>query len=152
MKLAEALSLRKDLEKRISSLKNRLENVARVLEGEKPTENPEELMTELDICLEQLEQLVYSINRTNMKVVSEDGKTMTELLAERDVLNKRISILNNTFEHASGSSNRYCRDEVRMTTTIDIKSLRQQLYKYSQQYRKLDMQIQALNFTNDLVE
>ena len=41
MKLAEALSLRKDLEKRISGLKDRLENVARIQEGEEPSENPE---------------------------------------------------------------------------------------------------------------
>ena len=150
MKLAEALSLRKDLEKRISGLKDRLENVARVQEGDEPSEIPEELMVELDSCLDQLEQLIFNINVTNMKIVSEDGKTMTKLLAERDILNKRISILRNTFDHASGSSNRYCRNEIRMVTTIDIKPLRQKLDKFSQQYRQLDMKIQSLNFTNDL--
>ena len=72
MKLAEALSLRKDLEKRISGLKDRLENVARIQEDEEPSENPEELMTELDRCLEQLEQLIYNINVTNVKIVCED--------------------------------------------------------------------------------
>ena len=149
MKLAEALSLRKDLEKRISKLKDRLENVARIQVGDEPSENPEELMSELDHCLEQQERLIFSINATNMKV-SEDGKTMTKLLAERDVLNKRISILRNTFEHASGSANRYY--EVRTVSTIDVKPLRQKLDKYSQQYRLLDMQIQALNFANDLIE
>lgn len=151
MKLAEALSLRKDLEKRISKLKDRLENVARIQVGEEPSENPEELMTELDRCLEQQEHLIFSINVTNMKIVSEDGKTMTKLLAERDILNKRISILRNTFEHASGSANRYCH-EVRMVSTIDVKPLRQKLDKYSQQYRLLDMKIQAMNFANDLIE
>lgn len=149
MKLAEALSLRKDLEKRISKLKDRLENVARIQVGDEPSENPEELMTELERCLEQQERLIFSINATNMKV-SEDGKTMTKLLAERDVLNKRISILRNTFEHASGSANRYY--EVRTVSTIDVKPLRQKLDKYSQQYRLLDMKIQALNFANDLIE
>jgi len=152
MKLAEALSLRKDLEKRISGLKDRLENVARIQEGEEPSENPEELMTELDRCLEQLEQLIYNINVTNMKIVCEDGRAMTKLLSERDILNKRISILRNTFDHASGSANRYCRSEVRMVTTIDVKSLRQKLDKHSLQYRQLDMMIQMLNFTNDLIE
>jgi hypothetical protein len=152
MKLAEALSLRKDLEKRISGLKDRLENVARIQEGEEPSENPEELMTELDRCLEQLEQLIYNINVTNVKIVCEDGRTMTKLLSERDILNKRISILRNTFDHASGSANRYCRSEVRMVATIDVKSLRQKLDKHSLQYRQLDMMIQMLNFTNDLIE
>lgn len=98
MKLAEALSLRKDLEKKISGLKERLENVVRVQEGDEPVESPEELMTELDNCLGQLELLIYNINMTNMKVVDEDGKSMTKLLAERDVLNKRITILRSAFE------------------------------------------------------
>jgi hypothetical protein len=109
-------------------------------------------MTELDRCLEQLEQLIYNINVTNVKIVCEDGRTMTKLLSERDILNKRISILRNTFDHASGSANRYCRSEVRMVATIDVKSLRQKLDKHSLQYRQLDMMIQMLNFTNDLIE
>ena len=74
MKLAEALSLRKDLEKKIAGLKERLENVVRVQEGDEPVESPEELMKELDNCLVQLELLIYNINMTNMKVVDEDGK------------------------------------------------------------------------------
>ena len=123
--------------------------MARIQVGDEPSENPEELMTELERCLEQQERLIFSINATNMKV-SEDGKTMTKLLAERDVLNKRISILRNTFEHASGSANRYY--EVRTVSTIDVKPLRQKLDKYSQQYRLLDMKIQALNFANDLID
>ena len=48
MKLAEALSLRKDLEKRISELKERLGNVVKVQEDDEPAESPEELMSELD--------------------------------------------------------------------------------------------------------
>lgn len=43
MKLAEALSLKKDLEKRISDLKERLDNTVRVQEGDEPAENPTEL-------------------------------------------------------------------------------------------------------------
>lgn len=53
MKLAEALSLRKDLEKRISDLKERLDNSVRVQEGDEPAENPTELLAELDRYLEQ---------------------------------------------------------------------------------------------------
>lgn len=103
MKLAEALSLRKDLETRISKIKDRLENVVRVQEGDLPAEDPQELMSEVDRCLGQLEQLIYSINVTNMQIVTKDGQTMTKLLAERDVLNKRISVLRNTFNEATNS-------------------------------------------------
>ena len=151
MKLAEALSLRKDLETRISKIKDRLENVVRIQEGDQPAEDPQELMSELDRCLVQLEQLIYNINVTNMQIVADDGRTMTKLLAERDVLNKHIGVLRNTFNEATNSGSRY-RNEIRYVTTIEVKPLRQQLDKFAQQYRQLDMKIQELNFTNDLVE
>ena len=151
MKLAEALSLRKDLETRISKIKDRLENVVRIQEGDMPAEDPQELMSELDRCLGQLEHLIYSINVTNMQIVTEDGRTMTKLLAERDILKKRIDILRNTFNEATNSGSRY-RNEIRYVTIIKVKPLHQELDKFSQQYRQLDMKIQELNFTNDLIE
>lgn len=150
MKLAEALSLRKDLETRISRIKDRLENVARIQDGDQPAEDPQELMGELDRCLDQLEQLIFNINVTNMRVVTDDGRSMTKLLAERDVLKKRIDVLRNTFNEAT-NSRRY-RGEIRFYTAIEVKPLRQQLDKYSQQYRQLDMKIQELNFAKDLVD
>lgn len=150
MKLAEALSLRKDLETRISRIKDRLENVVRIQEGDQPAEDPQELMGELDRCLGQLEQLIFNINVTNMSVVADDGRSMTKLLAERDVLKKRIDVLRNTFNEAT-NARRY-RGDVRFYTVIEVKPLRQQLDKYSQQYRQLDMKIQELNFGKELVE
>ena len=151
MKIAEALSLRKDLETRISKIKDRLENVVRVQEGDKPAEEPQELMDELENCLNQLELLIYNINITNMRIVTDDGRNMTKLLAERDILKKRIDILRNTFNEATNSGSRY-RNEIRYVTIIKVKPLRQELDKFSQQYRQLDMKIQELNFTNDLIE
>ena len=153
MKLAEALSLKKDLEKRISDLKERLDNTVRVQEGDEPAEDPTELLAllaELDRYLEQLEKLIYNINVTNMKIVDEEGNSMTKLLAERDVLNKRISILRSTFIRAASYGDRYSRNEVRSIATIEAKPLRQELDKFSKQYRELDMTIQRLNFTYDL--
>ena len=151
MRLAEALSQRKDLEARITKIKELLQNVVRIQEGDQPAENPEELLSEMDQCLERLEYLIYRINVSNMQIVAEDGKNMTLLLAERDVLAKRIAILRNTFNEASSSGSRY-RNEIRYVTTIDVKALRQQLGQFSQEYRQLDMKIQELNFTYDLVE
>jgi hypothetical protein len=44
MKLAEALILRADSQKRVEQLRQRLTRAARVQEGENPPENPQELM------------------------------------------------------------------------------------------------------------
>ena len=62
MKLAEALSNRADLQRRISQLKGRLKDSAKVQEGDTPAEDVKALFLELDSCLEKQEKLVYQIN------------------------------------------------------------------------------------------
>jgi hypothetical protein len=108
-------------------------------------------MKELDTCLVQLEEMIYRINATNMKTVK-DGRTLTEMMAERDVLGKRLQVLREVFDRASQSQDRYGRNEIRYVTTIDVPALRKQIDTYSQQLRKLDMEIQTLNFSTDLEE
>lgn len=136
---------------RIEQLKVRLLNNMKVQEGDKPAEQPADLMKELDICLVQLEEMIYRINATNMKTVK-DGRTLTEMMAERDVLGKRLQVLREVFDRASQSQDRYGRNEIRYVTTIDVPALRKQIDTYSQQLRKLDMEIQTLNFSTDLEE
>lgn len=153
MKLSEALSLRKDLETRISQLEGRLENNVTVQEGEEPTEEPEELFAELKECVEQLEYFIYQINVTNMQVTADNGTPLTKLLAKRDALSKHIRLLRSAFNNASSANyNRYSRSEIKNVPTVDVKALRKQLDEFSQQYRLLDMEIQTLNFKYDLVE
>lgn len=151
MTLAEALSQRKDLQARIEQLKERLLNNIKVQEGEEPTEDPKELMAELNGCLDQLETLIFRINVTNMQTLSE-GKTITQMNAERDVLKMRVEFLRNLTNSASQLNNRYSRSEIKMVTTIEVKPLRKQIDKLSEALRLLDMKIQTLNFTTDLVE
>ena len=150
MKLAEALSIRKDLQTRISQLSSRLVNNVRVQEGDEPAEDPKELLKELDSCLKQLEEYIYRINLTNMRTMSGE-KTLTQLMAERDVLTKRVEVMQNVFNQASSSSERYSRSEIKFVTTIDIKALRKQIDKLSSQLRQLDIEIQAINFSTELI-
>lgn len=149
MKLAEGLSIRKDLQTRIEQIKVRLLNNMKVQEGDQPTENPAELMKELDGCLKQLEEYIFRINATNMHTVK-DGKTLTQMMAERDVLGKRLQVLREAFDRASQSQDRYGRNEIKYVTTIDVPALRKQIDQYAQQFRLLDMEIQALNFSTEL--
>ena len=149
MKLAEALAIRKDTQRRIEQLKSRILNNVRVQEGDDPSENPLELIKELDSSLNQLQKLVYLINKTNMHTVCE-GKTLTQLMAEKDVLAMRINALRDIFNKASESQDRYSRSEIKMVTTIEIKPLGNQIDKLSKELRELDIKIQGLNFTTDL--
>ena len=150
MKLAEALSIRKDLQTRISDLSSRLTNNVKIQEGDEPAEDPKDLLKELDSCLKQLEQYIYRINLTNMRTMSGE-KTLTQLLAERDVLTKRLSVMQGVFNQASSLNERYSRSEIKYVTTVDVKAMRKQIDKLSAQLRQLDIEIQSINFSTKLI-
>ncbi len=151
MKLAEALSIRKDLQTRINDLSRRLVNNVKIQEGDEPAEDPKDLLKELDSCLKQLEEYIYRINVTNIRTMSGE-KTLTQLMAERDVLTKRVSVMQEVFNQASSSSSeRYSRSEIKYVTTVDVKALRKQIDKLSSQLRQLDIEIQSINFSTELI-
>jgi len=151
MKLAEALSIRKDLQTRIEQLKVRLNNNLKVQEGDEPVEDPESILKEMDKAFSQLQTLIYRINQTNLSVGA-DGKNLTQLIAERDVLSQRTKILREAFNAASSTSDRYSRTEIKTVATLDAKKLGKEADQLSEKLRKLDMQIQAINFSVDLKE
>ena len=151
MKLAEALSIRKDLQTRISQLSSRLSNNVRIQEGDEPAEDPKDLFKELDSCLKQLEEYIYRINVTNLQTMS-GKKSLTQLLAERDVLTMRVNVMQDVFRQAASSpSERYSRSEIKFVTTVDVKDLRKQIDKLSAQLRQLDIEIQSINFSTELI-
>jgi hypothetical protein len=152
MKLAEALVLRADIQSRVEALKGRLGQSALVQEGEKPPEDPQELLAELDRLLNQLAGLIERINRSNLQSRLPDGRTVTAALAERDVIALRQSVLQSFADSAGATVNRYSRAEIRLTATVDVSALRKQIDQLAHQRRDLDTAIQATNWTADLVE
>ena len=143
MKLAEALSLRADLQKRISQLEVRLKNNARIQEGEEPAEDPRGLMNDL-------ETLIFRINRTNMATLAE-GTSLTEMIAKKDILALRISVLRSVTQSATGSLERYSANEIRYVRTINVADLQKEIDSYSKQLRELDVKIQQLNWLTELI-
>lgn len=150
MKLAESLQERADLNKRIAQLRQRLDNNALVQEGEKPAEDPKALLKELNECLDRLEELMARINLTNAKTVVE-GKTLTELIARRDVLKLRDSALRDLVSEASQTARRATRSEIRILSTVDVKALQRQADDVAKQLRETDTLIQQANWTTDLL-
>ena len=151
MKLATALSERADIQRRLSQLQTRLNNNAKVQEGEEPAEDPKALLKELDALLERLEWLMARINLTNSATVS-DGKTMTELLARRDCLAKRLGIMRAFLDNASAKTDRYSQKEIKVLSTVKVSELQKKLDLNSKALRELDEQIQSLNWTTELLE
>ena len=150
MKLAEALSIRKDLQKRIQQLEQRIKNNVKVQEDDEPLEDPNELMKELHSCLIQLEELIGRINLTNLNTKNAEGLSITQLMAKKDTLTLRIGILRNIYNEATNLISRYSASEIRQECVIDVKQLSKQIDDYSGRLRKLDMEIQGLNFLTEL--
>lgn len=150
MKLATALSERADLQRRISELGVRLNNNAKVQDGEKPSEDPQELLTELNKDFERLEELVARINHTNNETKSGDV-TLTDLIAKRDCLKQKIGIMRNFLNTASEKVSRYSKTEIRILSTVSVSELQKEVDRLSKELRETDETIQGLNWTTDLI-
>ena len=149
MKLATALSQRAALQTKLSELSTRLNNNAKTQEGEKPAEDPEELLQQTDRILVQLEDLIARINLRNSRTV-DGGVTLTELLAKRDVLSKRLSVMRSFLDSSSEKVTRYAKTGIKIVSTVDVAKLQKQTDALSADLRALDERIQTLNWTVDL--
>ena len=151
MKLAEALILRSDLQKRIEQLRVRLNNNAKVQENDKPSENPEELLNELDNNINQLKILIKQINRTNCVTIS-NGQTLADLIAERDTLTLKSNILRGFLNIAGQKVNLYSTTEIKIMSTVDVPALQKELDLLSKKIRETDTELQQANWLTELIE
>ena len=139
MKLAEALLLRADRKGSLEQLKQRIAVSARYQEGD------------------ELEVLIRNINRTNSGTVMADGRTVTDALAERDVLRLRYAMLKVSADAASGSLQhsgfiRATRSELKYLRALDVKDLRQQASDVARRARERDALVRQVNWTTELQE
>lgn len=151
MKLAEALQERADLNRRIEQLRYRLNNNVLVQEGEKPLEDPAALLEELESSFTRLEWLIARINLTNCAVKVE-GRSLTELIARRDVLSLRAEAYRRLVEEANQNTHRATRTEIKILSAVDVPALQRQADDASRELRLLDNTLQATNWTADLME
>lgn len=151
MKLAEALQERADLNRRIEQLRYRLSNNVLVQEGEKPLEDPAALLEELESSFTRLEWLIARINLTNCAVKVE-GRSLTELIARRDVLSLRAEAYRRLVEEASQNTHRATRTEIKILSAVNVPALQRQADDASRELHLLDNTLQATNWTADLME
>ncbi len=149
MKLAEALMIRADLQKRIAQLGERLSMNAKVQEGDMPSENPEALLKELSENMIQLENLVTRINLTNCREIPGVG-TITALISKRDALTKKLSILREFLLSAAAKVDRYSKNEIRVMSSVNVAELQKSLDADARELRSLNLKIQELNWLTDL--
>lgn len=146
MKLAEALLLRGDMQKKLESLRERIIRNTVVQEGESPSEDPNALLEQVNSISDQLGKLVFAINQTNLKGTTGQGRTLTEALAERDVSVLRHSIVQAVATSAVKPPERYGVKEIRWIKTVDVAVLQKAADDLAKAVRELNAEIQAANW------
>lgn len=152
MKLAEALILRSDYQKRIEHLRNRLLQNAKIQEGETPNEDPKVLIKELNQLLSDLKKLIKNINRTNLLTAFNDSQSLADALTERDLLSQERKIYSSLLEAASMQHDRYSRTEIKYVSTINVRETQNYVDELSQKHRILDTKIQEINWLTNVIE
>lgn len=151
MKLAQALILRSDTQKRIEQLKVRLLSNAKTQENESPSEDPKLLLKELDKLTSELFRLICSINLTNSSTKFE-GMSLTEMIAKKDALTLKANVLREFATSASQKVDLYSNSEIKILSTVDVSALQKQVDALSKEIRELEMKLQEANWSVDLVE
>lgn len=150
MSLAEDLQMRADIKTRISQLHSRLNDNAKVQEGEAPAEDPLRLIELLNAECSAYEELIRRINLTNAATVL-DGQTLTALLARRDALSLELSIMRDFLRQASQRIDRYSKTEIKIFSTVDVTAMQKTVDAKSKELRQLDAAIQKLNWNTMLI-
>ncbi len=76
MKLAEALLLRSDLQTKLASLQQRINNNVLIQEGDAPSEEPNALIQEAFAVNTELYGLIEKIHATNAQAKTSSGRCM----------------------------------------------------------------------------
>ena len=150
MKLAEALNLRADLQKRIANLRERLIKNAKVQEGDTPSEDPNMLLNELNDNIIELENIIKLINKTNSATYI-DNESISDIIAKRDTLGLKLSILRSFISESANKIERYSSKEIKILSTVNVAEKQKEIDNLSKEYRLIDTKLQGLNWTTDII-
>ena len=150
MKLAEALNLRADLQKRIANLRERLIKNAKVQEGDTPSEDPNMLLNELNDNIIELENIIKLINKTNSSTYI-DNESISDIIAKRDALGLKLSILRSFISESADKIERYSNKEIKILSTVNVAEKQKEIDKLSKEYRLIDTKLQGLNWITDII-
>jgi hypothetical protein len=146
MKLAEALLLRADMQKKFASLRDRIGRNAKLQEGDTASEDPQKLLAEAVGVLDELEKLIVRINRANLASKLPDGRSLTEAIARRDTLVQHHALLQSAVTATQADENRYSPREIKWIATLSVSKLQAQSEDLSKSIRELNARIQETNW------
>lgn len=152
MKLAEALLIRSDMQKKLAQLKARIKNNVKVQEGDTPSEDPNELLLQASQIISELNMLIERIHRTNAIAKTDKGQSMLTLLVERDTLEMRHKLLTETIEATHSEMDRYSPREIKWDVIVSVAGLQKQADDIAMKLRQINLVIQSHNWQIELVE
>lgn len=150
MKLAEALLLRSEYQKKIVDLQSRILVNVKVQDNDKPLEDPNALTEEASDLIARLGELINKINARNNATILPNGKTISEAIVERDTLMRQRNLLTSITGKAHEKDYRLTHAEVKMNVTVSVSKTQKQIDELSKKFRELDTQIQGINWTTEL--
>lgn len=146
MKLAEALILRGDMQRKLASLRERIARNALMQEGNVPHEDPTKLIAEATALIGELEKLVTSINVANLANKLSDGRTLTAVIAHRDSLALRHAVIQGALAATVKEPDRYSVREIKWVAAVDVSKLQRQAEDIATQLRELNGRLQEANW------
>ena len=152
MKLAEALLIRSDMQKKLAQIKGRIRNNVKVQDGDTPSEDPNALMIDASQIITELSILIERIHRTNSIVKTDIDQSMLTLLVERDTLEMRHKLLIEAIEATASETDRYSHREIKWNIMVSVSGLQKQADDIAMKLRKINIVIQANNWQIDLIE
>ena len=152
MKLAEALLIRSDMQKKLAQLKGRIRNNAKVQEGDIPSEDPNELIVSASQIISELTDLIERIHRTNAIAKTDKGQSILTLLVERDTLEMRHKLLLDAIEAANSEADRYSHREIKWHVLVSVASLQKQADDIAMKLRQINIIIQSNNWQINLID
>jgi len=150
MKLAEALALRKDHQKRLQQLKDRILRNCLIQEGEMPSEDPSELMREYDGICGILADLVARINRANLSNPVGRFANLADALFNRNLQRQRHEVYAAVATQASAQQFRQTRSEIKTVSIVRAVEVQEIADDAAKAAREIDVQIQQANWLIDV--
>jgi hypothetical protein len=156
MKLGQALLTRKDLMKSITDLQERYVQAAVHPENDAPDEAAQDLFGQFEQNLAEVERLTVTINNTN-NVTKVGDLTMMESIVHRDLLKLKVSsmasIVSQLRSRNRSRLSRYGGEQQKevLAEGVNVTEMSKLADAASKELRLLDMAIQEVNWTAELV-
>lgn len=151
MKLAEALTLRKEYQEKLENIRTRISQNIKAQEGDKPLEDPNILIKEAMKINDDMCVLIQKINEVNYETKLSNGMKLKDALTLKESILSKRDFLSNIASEAGRKDMRLTRSEIRMNVTVDVVLLQKEIDKLSKEYRMLDNELQSLNWQTEML-